>query len=329
MSSENQTQINTPRLPPNSDPTSIYYIHPSENSITSLSSIRFNGSGYADWKRSVMIALSARNKIGFVTGKYPEPSIDSDEHSAWQRCNDLIISWLLYSLDEHIAKSVLYFTTAREIWTDLEDRFGYTSGAQLYALEQQLYALSQGSSSVSEFYTRIKVVWDELNAAFPLPVCTCNKCTCNLTQRIYKAQQDQRLIQFLMKVNDEFANVRSNIIMQQPLPLVAQAYRLLAQEERHKEITSHAASQPEPMAFSAQKPQYNKPNKTSGNQSQNRSYYQSHSNNQSNSNRSNWELRGQLLHTFVNIVRSLDTAWRDASNCMVILQGSKDSKTKG
>lgn len=64
-----------------------------------------------------------------------------------------------------------------------------------------------------------------------------------------KAQQDQRLIHILMKVNDHFANVRSNILMQQPLPPVSQAYRLLAQEEKHKKIISQAQPQPEQMAL--------------------------------------------------------------------------------
>lgn len=103
-----------------------------------------------------MIALSARNKIGFVTGKYPQPEPLPTEYQPWLRCTD--ISWLLSSLDTQIAKSVLYFNTAKEVWDDLQERFGYTSGTQLYSLEQQLYELHQGSSSVSEYYTRMKVV---------------------------------------------------------------------------------------------------------------------------------------------------------------------------
>ena len=184
------TDNTSTKLSLNSNPTSIYYIHPSENSTNPLSSIKFAGNGFTDWKRFVVITLSARNKLSFLNGDYLEPEPNTSEHAAWIRCNDLIISWLLYSLDTQIAKSVLYFKTAYEIWTDLEERFGYTSGAQLYDLEQQLYELHQGSQSISEYYTKLKVLWDELNSAFPLPTYTCNKCTCNLTQKIFKAQQD-------------------------------------------------------------------------------------------------------------------------------------------
>lgn len=103
-----------------------------------------------------MIALSARNKLGFVNGSFPQPEPSTPKYPTWIRCNDLIISWLLYSLDPQISKYMLYFKTAQEIWNDLEERFGYTSGTQLYALEQQLYELTQGSQSISEYYTKLK-----------------------------------------------------------------------------------------------------------------------------------------------------------------------------
>lgn len=139
----------------------------------------------------MMLSLSAKNKLGFVTGDIPEPSQNSAEFTAWKRCNALVCSWLLFNLEEAIAKSVLFFQTAREIWKDLEERFGYSSMAQVYSLEQQLAEMSQGSQNVSEFFTNIKTVWDALNDAHPLPTCVCNNCSCNLTKKIFDRQQEQ------------------------------------------------------------------------------------------------------------------------------------------
>ena len=56
-----------------------------------------------------------------------------------------------------------------------------------------------------------------------------------------------------MKVNEHFTHVRSSILMQQPLPLVSHAYRLLAQEEKHKEIIDQSASSTDHMAFNVQR----------------------------------------------------------------------------
>lgn len=129
---EQQQQNN---LPLNQDPTSPFYIHPSENQTVSLVSQPFNGENYGDWKRSVVIALSAKNKLGFVDGRIKKPAANDPSFSAWQRCNDLIISYFLRSVDSSIARSILYFSTAEEIWKDLEDRFSQSSGPQLFSLQ--------------------------------------------------------------------------------------------------------------------------------------------------------------------------------------------------
>lgn len=86
----------------------------------------------------MMLSLSAKNKLCFVNGTIIVPDVGSTDYKAWERCNDLVISWILYNLDETIARSVLFLKTAREIWKDLEDRFGYASITQIYSLEQKL-----------------------------------------------------------------------------------------------------------------------------------------------------------------------------------------------
>ena len=240
-------------LPLNQDQNSIYYIHPSDANSVQLVSFKFNGDGFTSWKRSILLTLSAKNKIGFVNGVIKTPVDEtSDEFHAWSRCNDLVCSWLLFNLDESIAGSVMFKRSARDIWLDLEERFGYTSLAQIYALEQQLAEVTQGNQSVSEFFTSIKSLWDAIDEAHPLPYCTCNKCSCNLTKRLYERHQEKMVIQFMMKLSEQFATVRGNILMLKNLPKVTEAYRTFAQEEKHKEI-SHHASHNESMAFMADK----------------------------------------------------------------------------
>lgn len=113
---------------------------------------------------------------------------------------------------------------------------------QVYSLEQRLADRFQGSMNVSEFYTLIKTIWDELHDANPMPYCTCNKCTSGLTQKIHTREQEHRLIQFMMKLNDTLSTVRGNILMTQPLPKLSQANRSFTQEERHKELTQTSVS---------------------------------------------------------------------------------------
>ena len=40
-------------------------------------------------------ALLAKNKLGFVNGTILQPNDESDPiFSDWQRCNDLVLSWI-------------------------------------------------------------------------------------------------------------------------------------------------------------------------------------------------------------------------------------------
>lgn len=78
---------NLHNLDPTQDPTSPYYLHPSDNPGMKLVSIQFDGNSYADWKRSILISLSAKNKIGFVDGTITKPVFNDTTQKAWERCN--------------------------------------------------------------------------------------------------------------------------------------------------------------------------------------------------------------------------------------------------
>lgn len=197
----------------NHDPSSVFYIHPSDATTSQLVSVKFNGNGFTNWRCSTMLTFSAKNKLGFVNGTIAKPEATSPDFVDWERCNDLVISWILYNLDENIAKSVLFLNTARDIWKDLEDRFGFASITQVYTLEQKISEISQGTQSISEFYTSIKSVWDNLDDIHPMIYCNCGKCSCEVNSKLLQKQQQQRLLQFLLKLNDQFSAVRGHILM--------------------------------------------------------------------------------------------------------------------
>lgn len=127
----------------------------------------------------------------------------------------------------------LYYSTAREIWTNLEERFGQESGTTLFALQQAMYEAKQGSDSISGYFTKMKMLWDQLDSIDPLPSCSCTNCTCELTKKLTKSQEDRRLIEFLIKLNDGFEVIRGSILIMSPLPSVSHVYRLLMQDDNH------------------------------------------------------------------------------------------------
>lgn len=94
---------------------------------------------------------------------------------------------------------------------------------------------------ISESFTKIKTLWDELDSLNPLPVCSCtttNSCACEIAKKCNKMQQNNRVISFLMRLDKIFGQVRSNMLMMTELPTSAQAYRILLQEETHLDLSA-------------------------------------------------------------------------------------------
>lgn len=141
------------------NPSSFYYLHPSDHAGSKLVSTPFDGTGYSDWRRSMIISLTAKNKMSFVDGTFPQPSSTSSEFKAWIRCNNMVIGWLIASLDRLIAKSIMYCNTAHEIWSDLEERFGQASMAQLFSLQEDLtHTSQQPNQHIAEYFTKMKAI---------------------------------------------------------------------------------------------------------------------------------------------------------------------------
>lgn len=177
------------------DSSNLYYLHSSDYSVMNLVNSTFDGKRYGGWRRSVLIALSTKNKLSFIDGSYVAPSVDAPEFKLWSRCNDMVLSWLLNSLSKEISDSVIYSKTAKDLWTDLKDKFGQSNGAKLYHLQKELSDLVQGSSDVAGYFTKIKRLSDELDTLNTNVCCDC-VCTCEGKVKIIKSMQNERLIHF-------------------------------------------------------------------------------------------------------------------------------------
>lgn len=94
-----------------SDASYLLYLHPSDSPSMVLVNSVFDRKSYAGWHREIVIALSAKNKLGFIDGSIKELDMADPSSKAWNRCNDMVISWLLNSFSRDIVDSVLYSKT--------------------------------------------------------------------------------------------------------------------------------------------------------------------------------------------------------------------------
>ncbi|KAH0684052.1 hypothetical protein KY285_021543 [Solanum tuberosum] len=217
------------------DIPSSFYLHPSENASSSLLPAVFDGTGYRSWRRAVLRALSVKSKTGFINGKIvrPDPSFQQ-----WERCDDMVTSWILNSLSPDLRDSLQYVSNAQELWGELEERYDQTNGCKLYQLQKEINDLVQGTLDITGYYTRMKKLWEEMSTVDVGSQCNC-VCTCGGKVKLVKAEHDRRLIHFLMGLNEMYTAIRGHILMMSILPSMAQAFAILSQEEKQREVKPH------------------------------------------------------------------------------------------
>ncbi|WVZ13928.1 hypothetical protein V8G54_011494 [Vigna mungo] len=221
---------------------SYLYLHPNENPAISLVSPVLNNTNYHSWNKSFVTALSAKSKVEFVLGSAPQPAQTDATFHAWFRCNSMVVSWLLHSVSPSIRESIIWMDNAVDIWNDLKIRFAQGDLARISTLQMEATTLSQGELSVTEFFTKLRIIWDELDSFRPDPVCICkSKCSCTVSSILSQRKHEDHAMQLLRGLNSQYTNIQSHILLLDPLPPISKIFSLVIQQERHI-MTDHVTA---------------------------------------------------------------------------------------
>ncbi|XP_039071730.1 uncharacterized protein LOC120218908 [Hibiscus syriacus] len=175
------------------------FLHPSDTPGTPLISHQLVGlENYNVWSRSMRIALLAKNKLGFVDGSCQKEIYGPDLHPQWERCNAIVLSWILNAVSKELSAGIVFASNAASVWDNLRERFD-------------------------------KMLWDEYVALVPIASCECAN-----SHQYSRHVTQQQLLQFLMGLNETYSSIRSQILLMQPLSSVNQAYSMVAQEESQR-----------------------------------------------------------------------------------------------
>ena len=178
------------------------------------------GENYHTWSRSMMMALTVKNKVGFINETISTPNDETlPSFNLWTRCNMMVISQILNLVSKDIASSVICTNTSQEMQEDLKERFAQGNGPRVFKIQKAISSLTQDQCNVSTYFTKLKSLWDKLNnyRAFP-------PCSCGALKVLSNNKQHENVMQFLMGLNDSFANVRAQILMMEPLPAMNKVF---------------------------------------------------------------------------------------------------------
>ncbi|GJT26796.1 cysteine-rich receptor-like protein kinase 8 [Tanacetum coccineum] len=176
----------------------LFLLHTDHPGLILISKKLTGSDNYSTWRRSMVIALNAKNKMKIVNGDFAEPNIISLIRALWERNNDMIISWILNIVVDQIVQ------------------------------------LKQIDCTVEVYYHKLKGLWDEFDALEASYLCTC-VCNCENGKENGERDQRKRLMQFLMGLDESYSNIRGQILLMQPLPSVVKAYNMVRQKEKQRE----------------------------------------------------------------------------------------------
>ncbi|XP_057969403.1 uncharacterized protein LOC131158550 [Malania oleifera] len=124
---------------PSNDSSSPYFLHLSDNPGSLLVSEIFAGDNYIAWSRSITIALTVKNKVAFVDGSSSVPTTNNRVlHTAWLRANNLVLSWLTNSISKDIRNSLLFVTSAIDLWNELKARYLRSDGPRDHSMKKMI-----------------------------------------------------------------------------------------------------------------------------------------------------------------------------------------------
>ncbi|KAM2633067.1 hypothetical protein EV1_023726 [Malus domestica] len=184
MASSTSSPANPDILAPNSSS-----MNPNPNfPISSISSItiqniscmvptKLKRDNYLVWK-ALFAPIFRRYKLtGILDGTEvcPPPFLlDSSGHStgapnpafeAWYEKDQNILIWLNSTLSEEIIPFTVGVSSSRELWINLEQRFGGVSAVHIHQLRTRLHSVQKGDLSISAYIQQIKGISDALMAA--------------------------------------------------------------------------------------------------------------------------------------------------------------------
>lgn len=135
----------------------------------------------------------------------------------------------------------MYVHIAKQILDDLALRYSQMNVPRLFHLRKGLSFITQGSKSISTYFTKFHGLTDELGNLSLIPKCSClnSTCTCGNSLKLDQYDNMLNLSQFFMGLNNQFTAARGQILLMTLLPDTRSAYDTLLQEENQRDFATH------------------------------------------------------------------------------------------
>lgn len=142
-------------------------------------------------------------------------------------------------VSKQLLSGIVYSSDASSVWKDLKERFDKVDGSRIFQLHREIATTTQGTSSIAEYFTKLRLLWAEFDCLAPFPGCNCDK-----SRDFVEFMKRQKLLQFLIGLNESYEQSRGQILMLVPIPSANQAYTMMIERESQR-VMANVARPPE------------------------------------------------------------------------------------
>ncbi|KAK9209574.1 hypothetical protein WN944_001941 [Citrus x changshan-huyou] len=150
------------------------------SNITNSVNVRLDRNNYPLWLVQIVPLLRSRNLQKYVDGTSicPGPFLKDENgevtniinpaYEEWIQNDQLVLSWINGSLSQSLLSTVARYTSARAVWSSLEQRFSSQNQQRIVELHTELVTTKRGDLSISDFLDKIHSIADNLSLSSSL-----------------------------------------------------------------------------------------------------------------------------------------------------------------
>ncbi|KAK9726559.1 hypothetical protein RND81_05G223200 [Saponaria officinalis] len=123
-----------------------------------LSNSYYPGIQLLNTVKGMVLALSSKNKHGFLDETTTMPDSTSSKLQQWRRSDTMVRCWILNSMLDSMKEGFMTVKTAKLLWTEIRERYGKSNGSL--------------NMSIAEYFSKLKKYWDDIEEIESYPDCS-------------------------------------------------------------------------------------------------------------------------------------------------------------
>ncbi|KAL3732252.1 hypothetical protein ACJRO7_028997 [Eucalyptus globulus] len=128
---------------------------------------KLNDFNYNNWSTRMQYYLLGQDLWDIVGGNNTTPPTNDSDLRKWNVKSGKALYVLVVTVDDELLQHIKSAKTPKEAWDNLATLFARTNDAKLQCLENELLSISQQSMTVSQYFSKVKSICEEISKLDP------------------------------------------------------------------------------------------------------------------------------------------------------------------